>query len=347
MNIPIQNVYYLLCYAWGRADESDLVDVAELDEFEHLHDLLGMVLAKGTFRLLRHGFDRGYKEVREDLPGIRGKLSVSEMATRALRARGRAACIFEELSHDVLHNRILRSTLAALLRMEQLAPDVRVQVGLAYRKLDGISEIRVDRQAFRQVQLDRNRSTYRFLLAICELLHEDLLIGQEGDASRRLVDFREDRERMWKLFEDFVTEFYKREQSLYQVKGQRQIPWHEAWAPLDSDLDRIPTMNADVLLDAPHRRIILDAKYYREAFGGRFGATKLRSGNLYQLLSYLRNRQATEPEGPRHEGILLYPVVNEPFAVDVHLEGFRIQARGIDLAQDWRQIHEDMLGVIA
>ncbi len=55
----------------------------------------------------------------------------------------------------------------------------------------------------------------------------------------------------------------------------------------------------------------------------------------------------TQPAGPHHEGVLLYPVVDEPFAVDVRLEGFRIQARGIDLGQPWKQIHEDMLEVIA
>ena len=33
---------------------------------------------------------------------------------------------------------------------------------------------------------------------------------------------------------------------------------------------------------------------------------RLRSDHLYQLLAYLRNREATEP-GPRHEGVLLYP----------------------------------------
>jgi len=64
-------------------------------------------------------------------------------------------------------------------------------------------------------------------------------------------------------------------------------------------------------------------------------------------MSYVRNRQAAESAGPHHEGILLYPVVNEPFVVDLRLEGFRVQARGIDLGQPWRRIYEDMLDVIA
>ena len=345
MKIPIENVYYLLCYAWGNVEESDLVDVAELDELERVQDLLATILAEGTFRLLRLGIDRGYRETAEDLRGIRGKLAISEMATRALRARGRAACIFEELSHDVIHNRILRSSLERLLQLDSLDSKIRAKVGLAYRKLDGITTIRVNRRAFRQVQLDRNRRIYHLLLAVCELLHESILVSEDsGDV--RFHDFRKDHERMWKVFEDFVTEFYKREQRAYRVRGQSTIPWHDAWAPLESDQRHIPVMKPDVMLDGAERRIVLDAKFYQEAFGG-YSGEKLNSDNLYQILSYLRNRQASRPEGPRHEGILLYPVVDRQFAVDVRLNGFRVQARGIDLAQPWKQIHEDMLRVIS
>ena len=81
----------------------------------------------------------------------------------------------------------------------------------------------------------------------------------------------------------------------------------------------------------------------REALSKHRGVRKLHSGHLYQLLAYLRNREATSEPGSRHEGILLYPVVDEPLKVDVCLEGFSVRARGIDLGQDWRRIHTDML----
>ena len=63
-------------------------------------------------------------------------------------------------------------------------------------------------------------------------------------------------------------------------------------------------MDADVILESPERRIILDTKFYRDALarGRGSGSGKLHSNNLYQLLAYLRNRQATRPDGARHEG---------------------------------------------
>ena len=341
--IPIANIYYLLCYAWSHVEEQDVVRLEELGGLERVHDLLGKVLAEGTFRLIRRGIDRGYREVREDLAGIRGKIAVGETAKRSLRARGRVTCDFEELSHDVLHNRILRSTLRLLLRVQDLNSEVRREIRNAYTKLDGVSVVRLNRRLFQRVQLDRNRRYYRFLLSVCWLIHEQLLVD-ERSGEARFTDFSE--ERMERLYEDFIIEFYRREQERYRVNYRgRTIAWVDEGTP-DHHRSKLPRMEADVILEAPDRRIIMDAKYYRESLGGRYGG-KLHSNNLYQLLAYLRNREATEPAGPKHEGVLLYPVVDTPLAADVRLEGFSIRARSIDLARDWRHIHADMLAVIA
>ena len=341
--IPIANIYYLLCYALSHVDERDVVRLEELKGLARVHDLLGKVLAEGTFRLIRRGIDRGYRAVREDLAGIRGKIAVSETVKRAVRARGLVVCDFEELSHDVLHNRILRSTLGSLLRLPDLDSDVYAEVRNAYTKLSGVRVVRLNRRLFRQVQLDRNRRYYRFLLSVCWLIHEQLLVDERsGDA--RFADFSEDR--MEKLYEDFIIEFYRREQERYRVNHRgRAIAWSDE-GTTDHHRSKLPRMEADIILEAPDRRIIMDAKYYREAIGGRYGG-KLHSANLYQLLAYLRNREATNTPGPRHEGILLYPTVDTAVDVEVYLEGFSVRARSIDLAQDWREIQRDMLKLIA
>lgn len=340
--IPIANIYYLLCYAWDHLEERDLVRLEELGRLEGVHNLLGKVLSQGTFRLIRGGINRGYRQVCEDLPGIRGKIAIGESTKRALRARGQVTCEYEELSRDVLHNRILRSTLRALMRIPDLHADVRREVRRAYAKLEGVTLVQLSRNLFQQVQLDRNRRHYRFLLSVCRLIHEQLLINeQSGEAT--FTSFSE--ERMERLYEDFIIEFYRREQDRYRVNHQgRVIAWVDKGTP-DHHRSKLPRMEADVILEAESRRIIMDAKYYREAIGGRYGG-KLHSNNLYQLLAYLRNREATESHGPRHEGILLYPTVGELVEVEVRLEGFSIQARSIDLAQDWQSIHSDMLELI-
>ena len=349
-NIPILNVYYLLCYAWGRVQERDTRRLATIGGLSTVQDLLGKVLAGGVSHLFRRGIDRGYVERREDLAGIRGKLAVSETAKRALRARGRAACDFEELSVDTPPNRILRTSLHGLLgKRVTLHREVRSDVRSAYRRLDGVSRTRLTRNTFGQVQLGGNRRLYQFLLSVCRLLYESSVVD-ENTGRTAFRDFRRDEATMWALFEEFVTEFYEREQRVYGVNpgGSRRIHWAEASAEDDANRARIPVMTADVILESSKRRIILDTKYYRDALarGRGSGTGKLHSANLYQLLAYLRNRQATHPGRPMHEGILLYPEVGQPLRADIRLEGFRIQARTVNLDWDWRQIHREMLTTI-
>ena len=345
MTIPVANIYYLLCYAWRHVEELGVVRLEEIEGLQETHHLLGKVLAQGTARLIRAGIDQGYQDVREDLAGVRGKLMIGEMAKRALRTRGRTACEFEELSRDVLHNRILRSTLGALLKLPDMDPEVRSEIRTVYGKLDGIGLVRLNRRLFQQVQLDRNRHVYRFLMSVCELIHDHLHVD-ERTGETRFLDIRKDCNRMWSLFEDFVIEFYRREQHDFDVnRDGRGIRWNDKGTREDQR-SMVPRMEGDALLDSQDRRIVLDAKWYREPLNHHYGGKKLHSAHLYQLLAYLRNREATADPGPRHEGILLYPVVTEPLRVDVCLEGFSIRARGIDLAQPWRQIHDDMLNLI-
>ena len=302
----------------------------EVGELERVQDLMGKVLAEGTFRLIRRGIDRGYREVREDIAGVRGKILVGETAKRALRSSSRVACTFEEISHDVLHNRILRSTLKSLLRIPDLDSDVATSVRDAYARLEGISTVVLSRRLFDRVQLDRNRRYYRFLLSVCRLIHEQLL-PDEASGEARFADFTE--EQMEYLYERFIIEFYRREQDDYRVnRSGRSIRWADEGTD-EYQRQKIPRMEADVILESPNRRIIMDAKFYRQALSTRFGVSKLRSGHLYQLLAYLRNCEATAHAGPQHEGILLYPTVDETVRADVRLEGFQVSARSIDLGQ--------------
>ena len=191
----------------------------------------------------------------------------------------------------------------------------------AYRRLDGVSRVRLKRNTFTRVQLGGQRRVYHHLLSVCRLLHRNSMVDEKtGHTAFR--DFRRDEAIMWRLFEDFVTGFYEREQHIYRVNpgGRRRIDWADTDATDAANRARIPVMEADVILESPERR---------------------------QLLAYLRNRQATRPAGARHEGILLYPQVgDEPQRAEVWLEGFRIQARTVDLGRDWRRIRGEMLGVI-
>jgi 5-methylcytosine-specific restriction enzyme subunit McrC len=101
--IPIQNIYYLLCYAWNKLEEGEIVDVSSL-ESPQLADLFAKVLLGGSRHLIRRGIDRGYIPCGEERATIRGKIAFAPSVRRNLFQQGIAFCEFDELDHNVLHN---------------------------------------------------------------------------------------------------------------------------------------------------------------------------------------------------------------------------------------------------
>ncbi len=343
--IPIGNLYYLLCYAWDSLEEAGTVDVQELDDFDRIEDLFGTVLARGVARIARRGLDRSYIDFEEELAGVRGKILLGATIKQTSQVRQRLVCSFEELSPNVLHNQIIASTLDVLTRHRRLDPGVRAEIRVAISRMRGVSIIPLSRQVFSRVQLDRNRRAYRFLINVCRLLHDTHLVDQSSGESRFAgVDL--ERITMWRVFENFAARFYEREQNEYRVRAQTRIDWYELGTRGPSSQGRVPVMRPDLLLESKERRLVLDTKYYKDGGLGDDVHSKLNSGNLYQLFAYVMNRGRTHPDGPPHEGMLLYATVGEETRVEFTAHALRFQARSVDLGKPWREIHKAMLDVL-
>src|SRR5262245_26757550 len=138
--IPIQNLYYLLLYAWDALEQGEAVGV-EVEPQTQVLDLLAAVLNRGLDRLLRQGLHRAYSSLNETIAGVRGKVDLSATTKADLLRRGRAVCEFDELSHDVLHNRILKASLRQLLRGDGLDSRLRDLLRATWHRLHEVSDI--------------------------------------------------------------------------------------------------------------------------------------------------------------------------------------------------------------
>jgi len=341
--IPIANLYYLLSYAWDhRLSEAEMVSV-DADSCPDLNNLFAKVLAAATHRLLRGGLDRSYLSVEEETPRIRGRIDFSASEKNQTRSRGKLVCTYDELSPDVLHNRIVKATLRLLVRDTA----VKLETRRALRKaLDGFAEVgdlRVTTHHFHRVQLHRNNRSYRFLLHLCELIQGSLLPEKSAGAPRRFRDFTRDEKVMAKVFEDFVRNFARRHLNDAVVSAMH-IDW------LASDLGEgtraaLPGMITDVTVSWPDRKLILDCKYYQEALVSHYDALRFRSGNLYQLNAYLTNK-AAELGWEEVEGMLLYPSNGYQLDHRFTLHGrHRVSIRTIDLRQQWTTVEANLIEV--
>jgi len=53
-------------------------------------------------------------------------------------------------------------------------------------------------------------------------------------------------------------------------------------------------------------------------------------------------------EGERPvEGILLYPTVEHPVSASYMMKGHKVSIKTINLNQDWKQIHRNLLSLVA
>ena len=343
MHIPIQNIYYLLSYAWNKLEESKIVGVQNI-RCDTLVDLFAKVLANGISYILRRGIDRGYLLHLEETGTLRGKVDFNTTLKRTHFSTPQVYCEYDELNYNVLHNQILKTTLDKLIRFQELDHAIRADLIFLYRTLKEVELIRLTKRHFGLVQLHSNNAFYDLLLHICELIHENLFVSEE-DGTSKFRDFVRDEKKMAALFEAFVRNFYKHEQNTFIV-SRENIAWNAR--PLNEDSHGfLPIMQTDISLTSSTQKIIIDTKYYVEALQTYHEKGSIRSLHLYQMHAYMNNLPASEKARLACEGILLYPKVQEDLDLKYEFPEYQLRVKTIDLSQpDWKDICKDLLNMI-
>lgn len=336
--IPIQNIYYLLSYAWDLLEEADDLAV-EAEDLPQVTDLLARLLIVGTQRLLQRGIDRGYLPQTDVLSTLRGRVDFGSSVRRLLLEQCKAKCDFEEFLPDLLHNRILKATIQALAGAEGLASRQRQDLHILLRRMDGISPLRLRKAHFTEVRLHRNNAHYRLPMHVCELIHDNLLVNEQ-EGQRNFRNFLRDKRQMATLFERFVANFYQKE-TAWKVTSQEKIHWDSTPNAL------LPQMNADAVLRSPGRTVIVECKFYQETLqSGRWDKSTLRSHHLYQLMTYMQNLRRNSCDDCQLEGIIIYPAVNALLCEDLVLAGNQIRVCTVDLDKDWKQVSKQMKEIV-
>lgn len=338
--IPIQNLYYLLCYAWNHLKQGEMVDVANVPSTE-LVDLFTVVLCQGVEHLARRGLEQGYTLHEEDLAGVRGRIDALRSGRRFLLMHGRAACSFDELSPDTLPNRILKSTLRLLSQVPELHGDLKGRVRLLRQSLPDIAEIPLTSHTFRRVQLHSNNRFYQFLMSVCKLIQASALIDPSA-GTYRFRDFIRDERAMARVFEDFLFNFIRLEMPVWEVKREH-IAWR-AVSVTDPNLLYLPRMQTDISLRRGPERMIIDAKYYQRTMAEYMGGEKFHSENLYQLMSYLTN--TVRREGDKLSGMLIYPQVDKAVNEAYRIQGMDVAICTINLNQPWQGVRSDLVRLL-
>jgi 5-methylcytosine-specific restriction enzyme subunit McrC len=212
------------------------------------------------------------------------------------------------------------------------------------RQLSDVANIQLNLEVFRGVSIHRNNSQYALLLRVSYFVYQELLPSSTGSGSR-FHDILKDEEKMSRVFEEFLRNFYYYEQDEYRVAREEMI-----WDAIEfstSEYNMLPIMRTDITLRSEHMKtiMIIDAKYYATPFPILYGKKKIQSTHMYQLYAYLRHAKLRAPER-RVVGALVYASAGEPLLKQYRIDGLPIKILAADLNVPWPQIRSALLGIL-
>lgn len=334
--IPIRNIYHMLSYSFRVLNEQGYKNVAT-EHFENIADLCAAILSKGISVQIKRGLGREYISQTEALPVLRGKLNINESLQTGSLQRKRLVCTYDDFSVNSRLNQVIKST-AELLLKSQISKNRKKELKklLVFFSDVDLLDLRTVRW---NIQYNRNNQTYRMLISVCYLVVNGLLQTEEnGDT--KLMEFLDDQQ-MCRLYEHFVLEFYRRELPKLSVAAS-QINWQ-----VDDGFDLLlPVMQTDIMLTREGKILIIDAKYYSHTMQVQYGIHKIHSDNLYQIFTYVKNKEA-ELLGKPHEvsGMLLYAKTDEMTQPNhiYHMSGNQISVRTLDLDCEFGAIKDQLI----
>ena len=321
----------MLSYAFQVLSEQGYKSI-ETEQFDNVAELCAAILSKGVSLQLKRGLGREYIEDTESLSSVRGRIEISEsIKTRSLLKR-QLICSYDDFSENSYMNRIIKTTMELLLRAD-IAKARKKELRKLLVYFGNVDLLDVHTINWK-IQYNRNNQTYRMLISICYLVIKGLL-QTNTDGTTKLMDFM-DEQRMCRLYEKFILEYYRKEFPKITVNAS-QIPW----ALDDGMSDMLPVMQTDIMLSYDSRVLIIDAKYYAHTTQTQFDIHTLHSANLYQIFTYVKNKEAELANVP-HEvsGMLLYARTDEAVQPNnsYQMSGNRISVRTLDLNSEFSEI---------
>lgn len=332
----------MLSYAFTELKQGGYEDIAA-EEFENMHNLLAAILMKGIGKQLKQGLYREYLNHKNDVITVRGKIDMPGTISHQMTRKRMLTCQYDELSENNLLNQILKTTILLLLRHSRVDQEYKDNLKKEMMFFSNVDVLEPKLIRWSAIRFQRNNSTYRMLIGLCQLILEGMLLTTDS-GERRLASFF-DEQRMNRLYEKFIFEYYTKE--CPQVKAAAaQIPW----ALDDSIGTMLPIMQSDIMLTKGNKVLIIDAKYYTHTTQTFYDVHTLHSGNLYQIFTYVKNKDAEFGNRPHTvSGMLLYAATDEAIQPDnsYQMSGNRISVQTLDLNQDFSKISKQLNGIIS
>lgn len=340
-SILINNIYHMLAYAFQTLSQGNYEDVA-VESFDEIYDLFAAILANGIGVQLKQGLYRDYINRQEELSVMRGKINMPGTIKNRLTHERVLTCEFDELSENNLYNQILKTTVMLLLRNAKVKTEYKYDLKKKMLFFSNVDILEPTSIKWSAIRFQRNNQTYRMLISICQLIIEGMLITTDA-GDYRLANFV-DEQRMCRLYEKFILEYYSKHYPELRVSAS-QIPWNVD----DGIRTMLPVMQSDIHLQKDNTVLIIDAKYYSHTTQTIYDNHTIHSNNMYQIFTYVKNRDYEFGEDEHKvSGMLLYAKTEEEIQPDnvYQMHGNQITVKTLDLNLPFKEIAKQLNSII-
>jgi len=329
-NILVNNIYHMLTYAFQVLHQTNYDEISS-EPFDNVQDLFAAILSKGIAQQLKQGLHREYVNKTEDMAVMHGKLDFVGTMKNRMQNKRLLTCEYDDLSENNIFNQIIKVTVTLLLKEDSVKETSKIALKKEMLFFSGVDEINPLLIRWDALRFNRNNQGYRMLLSICQFVLEGLLLTTD-DGDIKLAQFL-DEQRMCRLYEKFILEFYRKEVPEVRAKAAK-IEWQ-----LDDGISTLlPAMQSDIMLTRGDKTLIIDAKYYSHTTQIQFGKASLHSANIYQIFAYVKNQDVGNTGNVA--GMLLYAKTDEDITPDMEvvMSGNMISAKTLDLNRTFPEI---------
>ncbi|SIT82465.1 McrBC 5-methylcytosine restriction system component [Yoonia rosea] len=339
VQIPVLNFFHMFVYAWGEFRPGSLKTL-QASDIEAPVDFLASMLCEATQEILRESLAKKHGFRTERMHGVRGKIDVTRSTLLPDFRAGMLICHYPSMEVDGIENQIIKATFKALVSNRSIDQGIREQAAKIFKMLKVVADVPLSKRRFAAINLDRSMRRYRFPLALCELLFDQMYVS-DGKGLRWFSDYINDELAMRRLFEAFVRNFLKAKLgSRYSIASKRFAPVGLEVLPRLRSL--IPSMQTDVSVFGDHCVLIIDTKFSGSIFQKRFGSKRIRSDHFYQIQAYV-SHQSTLSSDLSVSGMLLYPRIDEDLRLDFSTLGHHFSVCTINLNKKWNEIEGELL----
>ena len=358
----VKNVYHMLLYAW-RGKDGYLSNNPRLVGSDKspttIPDLFAEILIECITRQLKRGLSKSYQTSESKISGVKGRIHVSPTFGGGIYRVGQTVCSFDEFTEDISLNRIVKSTLGRIYRSNSISTPTRKRIKGILGRLDTVTDIQLNRTAFSDIKFDKNTSSYRLPIKVCEFIYNDAFPTEEGESMvfKSLSEETLGSPLKGKLFQDFVTGFMRTRMPLWKVPKPPRYARDHLMPANGTSLDSLENLELDVLGISPGGVTwVIECKFYNSPFSSKFGGSaKVPNSHLLQLEAYIDLIIADPNHGRGSSnavcGLLLYvtpegSAINADFSSKRYNPNVPLKIRCIDLTKDWSSIEANLVKIL-